>query len=454
MTGGARHDLRSSLARWSFQIKHSTVRRRSGRFLDDLMAFEQLDRDEVLKVQTSRAASIASFAATQTQFYRESLSRAGVELTELENPGEWAKIPVIGRSDLKENETRILSTEASRRTAVPQFTGGSTGEPLRIHRDVRVPALAFAWRWYRWWGVEPWDNLARVGRWGFGRLGSLKTTVAWWPSQQLYLDAKYIDSESVGHFLRALRSSEPALLEGYVGGLLALAEHVDKTGASIPGLRAVATTAAPLSPGVRASLEAAFGVPVFDEYRGSEVNWMAAECREQSGLHINADARLIEVLNQEGKPAAPGEVGDVVVTDLMNRAFPVLRYRPGDRAALLEEACPCGIGLPLMSPVQGRVTDLLRLPGGVAVNHGVMGMFSSNIRSVRLFRVHQAADYSVKVSVIQGDEPDARRHIEEAVEGLRKQVKYAVPVEVEYVEELPSANGKLQFLTSDVSDDV
>ena len=73
-----------------------------------------------------------------------------------------------------------------------------------------------------------------------------------------------------------------------------------------------------------------------DEYRGSETLWMAGECRLQTGLHVFADARKIEVVDDEGRSLPAGEVGDIVVTDLANRVFPIVRYRLGDRGSLME----------------------------------------------------------------------------------------------------------------------
>lgn len=437
-------------AQVAFELKSRTARRDSGEFFRRLVRNEGLTRDEIIALQRTGAVDIARFAAQETEYYADLFDGAGVDTATLADPETWARIPITDRTALRDREHALLSSEATRRTAVIGTTGGSTGQPLRIRRDARVPQLAFAWRMYRWWGVEPWSDLARVGRWGFGRLDSLKTAVSWWPSKQIYLDAKYLDSGSMASFHARLQRVQPALLEGYVGAMLEFADHVDKRGLTFPGLRAVATTAAPLTANVRARLESVYGVPVYDEYRSSEVNWIAGECRERNGLHIFADGRLVEIVDATGQQVAPGEVGDIVVTDLTNRVFPIIRYKLGDRGSLRQQECPCGVNLPLMDPVDGRVTDLIRLPGGAVVNHGVMAMFSAHPRSVHVFQVRQSADYSIKVLVVQGDDPDARSHIEQAVQNLRRQIRDEAGVTVEYVESLPSNNGKLKFLISEV----
>lgn len=439
----------ATIAEVAFRIKCATVKRRSGDYIGELLAHEQLDRDEVIGLQRVRAASVARFAAERSPYYTRLFESAGVDPSRLMDEREWAKIPVTGRVDMREHESEILTPEGTRRTAEESKTGGSTGEPLRVYRDARVPTLALAWRMYRWWGVEPWDNIARVGRWGFGRVDSIKTSLFWWPTSLVYLDAKYFDPQTMTDFYARMSKAKPALLEGYVGAMVALADFLAEKNLKLPSLRAVATTAAPLTPGVRARLQEVYGVPVYDEYRGSEVNWMAGECAQRDGLHIFADARLIEVLGDDGEPVSPGEEGDIVVTDLTNRVFPIIRYRLGDRGALRDSPCPCGNPLPLMEPVQGRAADLLRFPRGGGVNHGVMAMFAKHPRSVRVFQVYQAPDYSIEVRVVLGDEPDAAKHIEEAVEGLRRQVRGVVPVALRYTDEIISPGGKLKYLISD-----
>ncbi len=77
-------------------------------------------------------------------------------------------------------------------------------------------------------------------------------------------------------------------------------------------------------------------------------------------------------------------------------------------------------------------------------------MFSKHPGSVRLFQVHQTADYAIAVRVVLGDDPDATHHIEDAVDLLRRRAAGEVPVTIEYVDSLPYTGGKTKYLISDV----
>ena len=358
------------------------------------------------------------------------------------------RIPITERAQLKEHDAELRPAN-SERFAREALTGGSTGVPLRTAQDSRVPSLALAWRMYSWWGVQPWDDLARLGRWGFGRFDTLRNRLQWWPSKQLYLDASLMDADSMREFHRAIVRTRPALIEGYVGGVLDFADFLEAEGLTIPTPIAIATTASPLPPSTRRRIESVLGAPVYDEYRGAEMSWAAGECRMQDGLHIFADAKKIEVVDTNGRPLPAGEVGDIVVTDLANRVFPIIRYRLGDRGSLIDGTCACGVSLPRMAQPDGRITDVLRLPSGMAVTRLTV-MFAKHPESVRLFQIRQNADYSIAVRVVLGPGTDATRHIEDEVEILRRRVAGEVPVTLEYVDSLPHTGAKTKYVISDV----
>jgi phenylacetate-CoA ligase len=77
-------------------------------------------------------------------------------------------------------------------------------------------------------------------------------------------------------------------------------------------------------------------------------------------MHVLPVLGVIEILREDGSPCAPGEIGEIVATGLMNEAMPLIRYRLGDYAAWAEDqACPCGNRQPAISSLEGRVDDYL-----------------------------------------------------------------------------------------------
>ena len=434
----------------AFAAKSRTVRRSADRLYRELLANERLSPDAIDDLERRRGTDIARFAMTSSPFYRDLYAAHGVEPGDLDDPDSWSRLPIIERSQVKESTEAFWTPERAPGTVRMSETGGSTGQPVKLGQDARVPLLALSWRMYRWWGVDPSDNRASIGRWPRGRKEALKSAVQWWPTRHAFLDAGVLSRETMTAFVQECRSIRPRLIEGYLGGLREVAEFAATLPDGLPVPVAVGTTAAPLTEPVRLRLQEVLGAPVFDQYRSAEVQWMAGECSAHSGLHVFSDFRHFDVVDEQGAPVGPGVVGDLVVTDFANRVFPLVRYRMGDRGSLRARRCACGLPFPVMDPPDGRTSDLLRLPDGTVLAGDLMTLFSAEPEAVRLFQIHQQADYEIRLRVVLGDQPDARAAVDRAADVLRVRVHSQVPVTVEEVDTLPYTRGKIRYVLSDV----
>jgi hypothetical protein len=155
--------------------------------------------------------------------------------------------------------------------------------------------------------------------------------------------------------------------EGTMGALLLAApdvlEYVLRSGAGQAAL-AAASSYDVLTPEVHGTL-AAHDLPLGELYVASEVCApIAFGSPECSGMHVNADYVVTEVIDENGQPTPDGVAGHLIVTDLLNTAMPLLRYEIGDVVAIHPPAtCGCGRALPLIT-VFGRETNTLSTPFG------------------------------------------------------------------------------------------
>lgn len=439
-----------SVQELAFQLKMTVAKRSTRQLYRELIANQALPVDELRRLSDMRAADIARFAFESSRFYRELYTAAGLHHDDLRDPAALAALPVIDRSLVKENADLIRSTSVNPAHARTALTGGSTGEPLRTWNDSRVPMMPISWRMYGWWGISPADDVVHIGRWGTSRRTKLTTMLSWWPTRVVTVDASKLDLRTVKDLVATVNRHRPALVEGYVGALWEIAHYVNRHGLEFNPPRALGATAAPLTAEVRNFVEATLHAPLHDQYRCSEVPWMAGECGRRDGLHIFSDMRRIEVVDETGTPQPPGVVGDLVVTDLANRVFPLVRYRLGDRGSLREGTCPCGVSLPLMDPPDGRTVDMIRLPDGTVVAGGLFSIFSGVPTAVRQFRLHQNADHSIDLQVVLGDSATAVQDAQTAVGALRDRLGRQVEVRLAVVPTLPYTGGKLKYVTSDV----
>jgi phenylacetate-CoA ligase len=413
---------------------------------------ERLHPEQLRSLAQASAADIVRFAMAHTDYYRERYARAGIREQDLSDPDAFRSLPVLERADVRDHFERIRSDEATPSNAQYAVTGGTTNEPLRVLRDRRASHRTLGWRLHRWWGVGPGANQALIWRdasSGFWK--SLRHDALWWPTRSVRMDANHIDEKATAAFLDGWERIRPALLTGYVGAVIELAQLVQRSGRAIPPPKAVGVTAAPITPGQQEYVCKVFGAPVYDHYQCIESPMLAGECARHDGLHVFADARLVEILDDEGQPVPTGELGSVVITDFRNRVFPLIRYRLGDEARWKEGACPCGITFPMLEPVRGRITDMLRFPSGLIVSgDGILAIFDPWPDAVRQFQLRQERDYSLTLRCVRGSDANADRIMRKVVEEVRATARYEVPVRLELVDEIRHDRGKQRIVVSDV----
>jgi putative adenylate-forming enzyme len=164
-------------------------------------------------------------------------------------------------------------------------------------------------------------------------------------------------STPIPDMVRALNEVAPNVLAGQPWVLQALARE-QRAGRLRLRLGAVIPVAEVLDPPVREELADTFGAPVRELYQASE-GIMASSCRE-GRLHINEDFVAVQLYDEAGRPARPGEPSRrMVVTDLYRRTQPIIRYELNDMIELDPERCPCGSVFRVVRRIHGRADDLL-----------------------------------------------------------------------------------------------
>jgi phenylacetate-CoA ligase len=436
--------------RLAFRAKAAIGSRSSRETFAALLSSQYAAPDVLKAAQNESAAAIGRFAMAESPFYRQFYADHGVTPEVLDDPDGWTAVPIVDRTMLREHRLRVQTPQFGPDTTEQRHTGGSTGEPLVTALDKRFPHRALVWRMYRWWGIEPYDNLAHLSVWKPTRRQKTLYDARWWPTRHVWAHPGLLSPQVMTAFVTDMQATKSVLLDGYVGAVAEIGDFMVQQGVTVPSLRAVAVTAAPLTPGVRAHIGDSFATPVYDQYRCSEVPFLAAECRQRRGHHVFAEHRRLEIVGDDGQPVPDGTEGHVVVTDLANRVFPIIRYRLGDRGRYLPGSCPCGVTLPLLESPKGRLSSVLRLPDGTLMGAGLAGLFAEIPDAVRQFKIHQRADYSIHISVILGSSSTAREQVERVVDRLRATAQRQVPVEVDYVESIAHERGKIRFVVSDV----
>lgn len=419
----------------------------------ELLRNERLSSDELHSMNWERTKALLTYAYEKVPFYQRKFRGVGMHPNDVMRREDYDKVPILTKDELRRHFTELLSPDANARHLRMCSTGGSTGMPVKVMVDRRVPQEAYAWRVMRWWGVAPGVDTAYV--WRFirkGRIERAQYSLAHWPTRKIFLDASCMTKESMKGFVDEFNRVRPALLQGYVGAIHHLASYIHDSGSSVHAPRAIWVTSSPMTAIQRHRIESVFQCPVYDQYGCGEVSWLAAQCGRRGGLHMFHDARLIEFVDEAGRTCPAGRLGRVLLTNLENHLFPIIRYENGDMGRELSGVCPCGCSLPLMNSVQGRATDLVRLPGGTCISGDYLTtLFDDYPGAVAAFQVHQQADYSIRVVFVPNSGGDELAGALEKVRGeLLRKTMSQVPVSFESVREIPHDRGKLRFVVSSI----
>lgn len=416
--------------------------------LNELKSFS-----EVSKINFSKRKEIVLFAYMYIPFYRNFYDSHSFNPSQLISEKDWNLIPIIDKQIIKEHRDSIINPFISKNRLNPSTTGGSTGVPLKVFFDKEVPLEVFGWRTMKWWGIFPWENQAYVYRNVRKGLLLFINHLFWWPTKRVLLDCSSMNSYDIDRFISKINRIRPSFIQGYVGGIYDFAKYVSENNVKVHSPKAIWVTAAPLSESTRKFIEGALKAPVYDQYGCSEIFWLAAECKEKRGLHVLSDVRHVEFLDSFNQIVKKGEFGDVVITDLENRAFPLIRYKNGDSGRYLKRnTCSCGLPFPLIDKIKGRISDTIKTPTGILLNGAYLTtIFDDYVDLVDGFQIVQYKDYSVSVNCVisRGQNFQDLRFAKIRNELLKKS-NYELEVKINFVDSLSQDRGKLKFIISEL----
>jgi phenylacetate-CoA ligase len=256
--------------------------------------------------------------------------------------------------------------------------------------------------------------------------------------------------ERLAEAVAAIASFRPHVIMCFASAGAELARRVLETRARRWGTIPVICGAEALVPSDRKVIEEAFGPAVFETYGSREVMLMAMECTEHDGLHVQMENVIVEVLVRDGdrtRHAAPGEVGEVAVTDLHNYAMPFIRYLNGDRAVAGDETtCGCQRQLVRLRSIEGRTTATLRDHAGAPVAGLFVHALLAHVgESFRGFQAVQHADGAVTLRLVKSMSFDDSAH-RYLLDGFERYMP-GTPIKSEFVDAIPvGRNGKRQVI--------
>ena len=352
---------------------------------------ETMNREDMRTLQSERLVKQVKHVYENVPYYRDLMDKKGVTPDDIKGIDDLYKLPFLTKSDLRDAYPYGLLAVPVKDCVRIQSTSGTTGKRVvafYTQNDIDLWETCCARAIVAVGGDE--NDVCQVC-YGYGLFtggpglngGSHKVGC-------LTLPMSSGNTERQIQFMMDLGSTILCCTPSYAAYI---AESLKEAGFKPEDnkLRVGIFGAEPWTEEMRHDIEASLGIKAYDIYGLTETSGpgVAFECEEQSGMHINEDHFIAEIIDPDtGEVLPEGSKGELVFTSITKEAFPLLRYRTRDICVLTREKCSCGRTLVKMSKPMGRSDDMLIIRG--------VNVFPSQIETV-LLKEGYAPNYQIVV---------------------------------------------------------
>lgn len=318
---------------------------------------------------------LVQYVGSEIPYYRDLYRAHDIELAQFRGTADLPTLPFTDKNAIvSAGATAIGRTLPD--DVVTMSTSGTSGRAIHVQRN-RIEMRQMRRGLLRYLfcnGVRPWHRVVTFASpWLHTRRGAFIQRFC--KTSFIAADAPFdAQIEALQNYAGTGRRAEALI--GQTGGIYLLAREILRRGMTVP-LRAVAPTGTTVMDEMRRAMRDAFQTVPIDLYGAIELGPVAWQCRRGT-YHIDVDRVIVEIVDEQGRPLPRGQFGQVVCTALYAAHMPFIRYRLLDISAISTRRCECGITLPVMEPIQGRINDFLPTPRGDLVSpHFFFHLFDS-----------------------------------------------------------------------------
>ena len=320
-------------------------------------------RDEQQHRQLQQLQKIVTYCFEQVPYYGDVLNTIDYTKLSFEN---FSQIPILTKELIRANQEQLLALpfrQSENAHLIQVFhTSGSTGTPMKVFRGsknilfTRAVSLHYHLSHHRDMNLTN-ANITTVKSPPGKNAGNWASGVKTGPGYSLDI------SENTNVLWDSLLEFQPDYLQTHPSTLKRLIEISREKNQQLGHLKEVRTFGELLEPSIRKLCAQHWQVTLADNYSCEEMATMAFTCKDKQHYHPVIDNVYLEIVDEDGKACAPGQIGRILVTQLKNLAMPLLRYELGDMG-VWGTSCDCGRHLPVIARIEGRKRNLVVLPDG------------------------------------------------------------------------------------------
>jgi phenylacetate-CoA ligase len=420
---------------------------------------ETLSREDITQLQIERLQSTLYRVYRNVAFYKQMFDENKIDIEKIKSHADLALIPFTTKDDLRRSYPYGMFAVPLRDIVRIHSTSGTTGSPVVVgytKNDLRNWSECTA-RLLAACGVTEHDTAQIAFKYdlftgGFGFHQGAELIGA------SVVPASNVHPEKQIMIMKDYKTTAVLCTPSFALHIASILEE-KKIHPEELFLKIGIFGAEPWTENVRARLIDSLHIKAFDTYGLTEVGGpgVAGECEEHSGLHVNEDHFIVEIIDQNTlEPVKNGEAGELVFTTITKEGFPVIRYRTGDIASIAgREKCRCGRTFTRISRITGRTDDMIFFEGIKLFPSQIEEMLSSIKGTAPLYEIVIDRDngsdtFELRVEVMPGAiSIDKPKNLEELRDRIVKKIDelFGIQARVTLVEPktfLREADGKVK----------
>ena len=311
-----------------------------------LCASQAWGRDDLQKRQMTLLRDLLIHAHRVSPYYRQIMNEHGVDPSQRDSLDQLSRMPFLTK-DVLTARFPDMQIRVQGERQIYSETSGSTGKPLVFYRNEDWDAWhrATALRGQSWYGVQPWERSGYL--WGYNLSPRKRYKTQFLDALQNRFRLFSYNPVEMGRFLDKLTSARS--LSGYSSMIYELAKRkLQARSGNRYDLRMIKGTSEKIFSHYQDTVKMAFGRKIVSEYGSAECGIMAFES-PCGNMHITMETVIIEEID-----------GEIVVTNLVSRSLPIIRYRLGDYIKISDHGlCTCGMDRPVIEEILGRVGKII-----------------------------------------------------------------------------------------------
>ena len=421
------------------------------RYLREIEKISRMPQDEMKKYQEKQLTYLLFHAYKNVPYYNRILPESGVISDNTVDLAHFGDIPFLTKDIIRREGKNLYSVDYQNRKPYENFSGGSTGEPVRIIQDNEYYEWNIATILYfnQILGKQVGDK--EIKFWGSdsdtieGTIG-IRNKMYNYLYNRHFINSHWLTPENLDAILNEYEKTRPDFIWSYLSSTFELARHMEKHNRTLSHPpKGIIVTAAVLSENVRNYLENILKTRIYNQYGSREVGAIACECIKQDGLHTFDFFQYSEVVDAD----ISGN-GEVVITNLRNFSMPLIRYRIGDTAKVKHSFCSCGRESHMLQAITGRTIDHFVLEDGTKIEGAYFVHLFLFKPWVKKFQIIQKDYSTIHCRIVINGEADTGE-----IRDIEKMIQFMMgdscSVIFDFVDEIePTKSGKYKYVICEV----